>query len=175
LVVKSSAVKDDNPEIVAARGRGTTVIRRAEMLAELMRLKYGIAVAGTHGKTTTTSLVGTILTEAGLDPTVIVGGRLRVSGTGARLGKSWYLVAEADEFDRSFLRLQPVLAVVTTVDVDHLDTYRDLGDIAAPCEHFAGTVPFFGKIITCLDDANVQALLPRLAGRRVLTYGFSPQ
>ncbi|HEV8631954.1 MAG TPA: UDP-N-acetylmuramate--L-alanine ligase [Thermoanaerobaculia bacterium] len=175
LVVRSSAIKDDNVELAAARDRGITIVRRAEMLAELMRLKYGIAVAGTHGKTTTTSLVGTILTEAGLDPTVIVGGRLRVSGTGARLGKSWYLVAEADEFDRSFLRLQPVLAVITNIDVDHLDTYKDLADIEAAFEQFAGTVPFFGQVITCLDDANVQALLPRLAGRRVLTYGFSPQ
>jgi UDP-N-acetylmuramate--alanine ligase len=175
LVVRSSAIKDDNPELVAARARGITVIRRAEMLAELMRLKYGIAVAGTHGKTTTTSLVGTILTEAGLDPTVIVGGRLRVSGTGARLGKSWYLVAEADEFDRSFLRLQPVLAVITTIDVDHLDTYKDLADIEAAFAQFADTVPFFGQVITCLDDPNVQSLLPKLAGRRVLTYGFSPQ
>ena len=175
LVVRSSAIKDDNPEIGAARARGITVIRRAEMLAELMRLKYGIAVAGTHGKTTTTSLVGTMLTEAGLDPTVIVGGRLRVSGTGARLGKSWYLVAEADEFDRSFLRLQPVLAVITTIDVDHLDTYRDLADIEAAFAQFADTVPFFGQVITCLDDKNVQTLLPKLAGRRVLTYGFSPQ
>jgi UDP-N-acetylmuramate--alanine ligase len=175
LVVRSSAIKDDNVELVTARARGITVVRRAEMLAELMRLKYGIAVAGTHGKTTTTSLVGTILTEAGLDPTVIVGGRLRVSGTGARLGKSWYLVAEADEFDRSFLRLQPVLAVITTIDVDHLDTYRDLADIEAAFAQFADTVPFFGQVITCLDDPNVQTLLPRLAGRRVLTYGFSPQ
>jgi len=140
-----------------------------------MRLKYGIAVAGTHGKTTTTSLVGTILTEAGLDPTVIVGGRLRVSGTGARLGKSRYMVVEADEFDRSFLRLQPVLAVITTIDVDHLDTYKDLADIEAAFLQFADSVPFFGQVITCLDDANVQALLPKLAGRRVMTYGFSPQ
>ena len=175
LVVRSSAIHDDNPEIGAARARGITVIRRAEMLAELMRLKYGIAVAGTHGKTTTTSLVGTILTEANLDPTVIVGGRLRVSGTGARLGKSMYMVVEADEFDRSFLRLQPVLAVITTIDVDHLDTYKDLADIEAAFAQFADTVPFFGQVITCLDDKNVQTLLPKLAGRRVLTYGFSPQ
>jgi UDP-N-acetylmuramate--alanine ligase len=175
LVVRSSAIREDNPEVVAARRRGITVIRRAEMLAELMRLKYGIAIAGTHGKTTTTSLVGTILTEAGLDPTVIVGGRLRVSGTGARLGKSTYLVAEADEFDRSFLRLAPILAVITTIDVDHLDTYRDLDDIRDAFAQFAGSVPFFGQVITCLDDPNVQALLPRLAERRVVTYGFSPQ
>jgi UDP-N-acetylmuramate--alanine ligase len=175
LVVKSSAIKDENPEVAAARARGITVVRRAEMLAELMRLKYGIAVAGTHGKTTTTSLVGTMLTEAGLDPTVIVGGRLRVSGTGARLGGSQYLVAEADEFDRSFLRLQPVLAVITTIDVDHLDTYRDLADILDAFAQFADSIPFFGQIITCLDDPNVQVLLPRLSGRRVVTYGFSPQ
>jgi UDP-N-acetylmuramate--alanine ligase len=175
LVVRSSAVRDENPEIVAARKRGITIVRRAEMLAELMRLKYGIAIAGTHGKTTTTSLVGTMLTEAGLDPTVIVGGRLRVSGTGARIGKSLYLVAEADEFDRSFLRLQPVLAVVTTIDVDHLDTYKDLDDIRAAFLQFASSVPFFGQVITCLDDANVQGLLPLLRDRRVVTYGFSPQ
>jgi UDP-N-acetylmuramate--alanine ligase len=175
LVVRSSAIREDNPEVQAARRRGITVIRRAEMLAELMRLKYGIAIAGTHGKTTTTSLVGTILTEAGLDPTVIVGGRLRVSGTGARLGRSRYLVAEADEFDRSFLRLQPVLAVITNVDADHLDTYRDLDDIRAAFRQFADSVPFFGQVITCLDDPNVQGLLPALAERRVVTYGFSPQ
>ena len=174
-LVYSTAVKPDNPEMVAARERGIPLVRRAEMLAELMRLKYGIAIAGTHGKTTTTSLVGTMLTEAGLDPTVIVGGRLRVSGTGARLGKSMYLVAEADEFDRSFLRLSPILAVVTTIDVDHLDTYRDLDDIRAAFAQFAGSVPFFGQVITCLDDPNVQTLLPQLSGRRVVTYGFSPQ
>jgi UDP-N-acetylmuramate--alanine ligase len=175
LVVRSSAVKDDNPEIAAAHRHGITVIRRAEMLAELMRLKYGIAIAGTHGKTTTTSLVGTLLTDAGLDPTVIVGGRLRVSGTGARLGKSQYLVVEADEFDRSFLKLQPVLAVVTTIDVDHLDTYKDLDDIRGAFAQFTCSVPFFGQVITCLDDPNVQLLLPQLRDRRVVTYGFSPQ
>ena len=122
LLVVSSAIDPENAEVVAARARGITVVRRAEMLAELMRLKYGIAVAGTHGKTTTTSLVGAILVEAGLDPTVIVGGRLRVSGTGARLGASDYLVVEADEFDRSFLSLAPIVAVVTSIDRDHLDT-----------------------------------------------------
>ena len=132
LVVVSSAIAGANPEVVEARRRGVTVVRRAEMLAELMRLKYGIAVAGTHGKTTTTSLVGAILTEAGLDPTVIVGGRLRVSGTGARLGNSDYMVVEADEFDRSFLSLSPVLAVITNVDRDHLDTYADLAALNSP-------------------------------------------
>ena len=175
LVVISSAVADANPEVEAARLRGIPVVRRAEMLGELMRLKYGIAVAGTHGKTTTTSLVGTVLTEAALDPTVIVGGRLRLSGTGARLGRSQYLVAEADEFDRSFLRLTPVIAVVTTIDRDHLDTYRDLGEIADAFVSFAGRVPFFGRVIVCLDDPQVRQILPRLADRRIVTYGFSPQ
>ncbi|MCP4202147.1 MAG: UDP-N-acetylmuramate--L-alanine ligase [bacterium] len=174
LVVVSSAVDETNVEVRGARERGLTIVRRAEMLAELMRLKYGIAVAGTHGKTTTTSLIGTLLTEAGLDPTVIVGGRLRVTGTGARLGRSEYLVAEADEFDRSFLRLQPILAVVTSIDTDHLDTYRDLDDICDAFVRFASKVPFFGELIVCLDDPNVRGVLPRLSDRRTLTYGFSP-
>ena len=172
LVVVSSAIAAVNPEVAAARARGITVVRRAEMLAELMRLKYGVAVAGTHGKTTTTSLTGALLTEAGLDPTVIVGGRLRVSGTGARLGSSDYMVVEADEFDRSFLSLAPILAVVTSIDVDHLDTYRDLDEIRDAFVAFASRVPFFGQVIACADDANVAALLPRLADRRVLTYGL---
>lgn len=175
LVVISSAVGEDNEEVQAARRRGVPVIRRAEMLAELMRLKYGIAIAGTHGKTTTTSLVGTLLTEAGLDPTVIVGGRLRVSGTGARLGKSDYLVVEADEFDRSFLRLQPIVAVITSIDLDHLDTYRDLEDIQDAFVNFASRVPFFGQAIVCLDDPRIQAILPLLADRRIVTYGLSRQ
>ncbi len=176
LVVKSSAIADDNAEILAARERGITVVRRAEMLGELMRLKYGIAVAGTHGKTTTTSLIGTLLTECGLDPTVIVGGRMRVSGTGARIGKSEYLVAEADEFDRSFLRLMPILAIVTSIDRDHLDTYDDLAAIREAFVDFAGRVPFFGQIILCLDDPNIQKILPRLTrDHRVVTYGLSPQ
>ena len=175
LVVRSSAVSRENPEIQAARARGIPVVRRAEMLAELMRLKYGIAVAGTHGKTTTTSLVSALLVEAGLDPTVIVGGRLRASGTGARIGKSDYLVAEADEFDRSFLRLQPVVAVVTNIDRDHLDTYRDLDDIQEAFVNFASRVPFFGQAILCLDDPNIQRVLPRLVDHRVVTYGLTPQ
>jgi UDP-N-acetylmuramate--alanine ligase len=176
LLVKSSAVRDDNPEIRAAAERGLTVVRRAEMLGELMRLKYGIAVAGTHGKTTTTSLIGTLLTEAGLDPTVIVGGRMRVSGTGARVGRSEYLVAEADEYDRSFLRLMPILAVVTSIDTDHLDTYGDFAAVRDAFVEFATRVPFFGQIIVCLDDVNVQEVLPRLLpGHRVVTYGFTPQ
>ncbi|MEM9290868.1 MAG: UDP-N-acetylmuramate--L-alanine ligase [Acidobacteriota bacterium] len=175
LVVISSAVPQENPEVVEARRRGITVVRRAEMLAELMRLKYGIAVAGTHGKTTTTSLVGWTLTEVGQDPTVIVGGRLRVSGTGARMGKSHLLVAEADEFDRSFLRLAPIVAVVTSIDRDHLDTYRDLDEIQDAFVEFAGRAPFFGRVIMCLDDPNIQQILPRLEDRRILTYGLSPQ
>jgi UDP-N-acetylmuramate--alanine ligase len=175
LVVVSSAIAERNPEVEAARERGIPVVRRAEMLAELMRLKYGIAVAGTHGKTTTTSLVGAVLTEAGLDPTVIVGGRLRLLGTGARLGKSEYLIAEADEFDRSFLRLTPVVAVITNIDRDHLDTYGNLEEIREAFVTFANRAPFFGRVIVCLDDVNVQQILPRLADRRVVTYGFSPQ
>ncbi len=175
LVVISSAVSMDNPEVQAAAQSNITIVRRAEMLGELMRLKYGVAVAGTHGKTTTTSLVGAVLTEAGLDPTVIVGGRLRVSGTGARLGKSEYLVAEADEFDRSFLRLQPIIGVVTSIDEDHLDTYGNLGAIKKAFLEFVGKVPFFGQAILCLDDPNIQEMLPRLVGRRVVTYGLSPQ
>jgi UDP-N-acetylmuramate--alanine ligase len=175
LVVISSAVAEENPEVKEAHRRGITVVRRAEMLGELMRLKYGIAVAGTHGKTTTTSVVGTVLTEAGFDPTVIVGGRLRLLGTGARLGKSEYLVAEADEFDRSFLRLTPVVAVVTTIDRDHLDTYRDLAAIQDAFVDFANRVPFFGRLILCIDDPNIQHILPRVSERRVITYGFTPQ
>jgi len=174
LVVVSSAIAAANAEVLTARAKGITVVRRAEMLAELMRLKYGIAVAGTHGKTTTTSLVGALLTEAGLDPTVIVGGRLRVSGTGARLGRSDYMVVEADEFDRSFLSLMPIVAVVTNVDVDHLDTYGGLDDIRDAFATFASRVPFFGQVLLCADDANAASLLPRLADRRVVTYGLDP-
>jgi len=175
LVVVSSAVPTDNPERLAAQQQGIPVVRRAEMLGELMRMKYGIAVAGTHGKTTTTSLVGALMTETGFDPTVIVGGRLRVSGTGARLGRSEYLVAEADEYDRSFLRLQPIIAIITSIDRDHLDTYADLAEIEQAFMSFADKVPFFGQVILCLDDENIQRLLPRLADHRVVTYGMSPQ
>lgn len=175
LLVTSSAIAALNPEVQEAKRRGITVVRRAEMLAELMRLKYGIAVAGTHGKTTTTSLVGAIMTEAALDPTVIVGGRLRVSGTGARLGNSDYMVVEADEFDRSFLSLFPILAVITSIDRDHLDTYQDLDAIRDAFVAFANRIPFFGQVIVCADDPNVSALLPRLAERRVTTYGLGEE
>ncbi|MDX1382602.1 MAG: UDP-N-acetylmuramate--L-alanine ligase [Thermoanaerobaculia bacterium] len=172
IVVISSAVPPDNPEVVAAREAGIPIVRRAEMLAEMMRLKYGIAVAGSHGKTTTTSLVGLLLTEGGLDPTVIVGGRLRVTGTGARHGRSDYLVAEADEYDRSFLRLAPIIAVLTCIDVEHLDTYRDLGEIREAFLTFAQKVPCFGQVIACTDDANVRGILPELSDHRVVGYGL---
>ena len=175
LLVTSSAIAAANPEVIEAKRRGIAVVRRAEMLAELMRMKYGIAVAGTHGKTTTTSLVGAIMTEAGLDPTVIVGGRLRVSGTGARLGNSDFMVVEADEFDRSFLSLFPILAVITSIDRDHLDTYHDLDAIRDAFVAFASRVPFFGQVIVCADDPNVAALLPRLADRRLTTYGLGEE
>ena len=172
LVVVSSAIRPDNPEVQEARLRGVTVIRRAEMLGELMRLEYGIAIAGTHGKTTTTSMIGTVLTDSGLDPTVLVGGRLRLGGTGARLGRSDLMVVEADEYDRSFLSLYPVVAVVTTIDVDHLDTYDDLDDIMEAFAQFVCRVPFFGCAALCVDDPNVRRLLPRLEGSRAVTYGF---
>ena len=174
LVVISSAISEGNPEVGAARSRGIPVIRRAEMLAEIMRLKQGIAVAGTHGKTTTTSLAGLVLTEAGFDPTIVVGGRVRILGTNARLGKGEYLVAEADEYDRSFLELTPVVAVITNVEADHLDTYRDLSDILDAFATFANRVPFYGAVVACLDDAGVRKILPRIK-RRVVTYGESAE
>jgi UDP-N-acetylmuramate--alanine ligase len=174
LVVISSAISEGNPEVGAARRRGIPVIRRAEMLAEIMRLKQGVAVAGTHGKTTTTSLAGLVLTEAGFDPTIVVGGRVRILGTNARLGKGEYLVAEADEYDRSFLELTPVVAVITNVEADHLDTYRDLSDILDAFATFANRVPFYGAVVACLDDAGVRKILPRIK-RRVVTYGESPE
>ena len=174
LLVTSSAVSDSNPEVEAALERGVPVIRRAEMLAEIMRLKQGIAIAGTHGKTTTTSLAGMVLTEAGLDPTIVVGGRVRILGTNARLGKGDFLVAEADEFDRSFLKLTPVVAVVTNIEADHLDCYKDLDDILDSFAIFANRVPFYGAVIACADDAGVQRILP-LVKRRVVTYGVSDE
>jgi UDP-N-acetylmuramate--alanine ligase len=174
LVVISSAVDDSNPEVAAARERGIPVIRRAQMLGQIMRLKQGIAIAGTHGKTTTTSLVGMILTEAGFDPTIVVGGRVRILGTNARLGRGDFLVAEADEYDRSFLELTPDVAVITNVEADHLDCYRDLADIVDAFVLFANRVPFYGAVIACLDDPGVGAVLPRVE-KRVVTYGESPQ
>jgi UDP-N-acetylmuramate--alanine ligase len=173
LVVISSAVSESSPEVAAARGRGIPVIRRAEMLGEIMRLKQGVAVAGTHGKTTTTSLTGMVLTEAGFDPTIVVGGQVHILGTNARLGRGEYLVAEADEFDRSFLELTPVVAVITNIEADHLDTYKDLGEIHEAFAAFANRVPFFGAVIACADDPGVREILPRIK-RRAVTYGFSP-
>ena len=176
VVVYSSAVAEDNPELVAARIAGVPVIKRAEMLAEVMRVKTGIAIAGSHGKTTTTSMTGSILQAAGLDPTIVVGGRVRAMGTNACLGKGEYLVAEADEFDRSFLRLRPIVAVVNNIDLEHLDTYRDLADLKASFTEFASTVPFFGAALLGLDDPNVQEIRPLLASRvRVGTFGLTPQ
>jgi UDP-N-acetylmuramate--alanine ligase len=174
VVVTSSAVPANNPEVEAARRRGIPVIRRAEMLGEISRLKWGIAVAGTHGKTTTTSLTGFVLTRAGLDPTVVVGGRMHFLGAHARLGRSEYLVCEADEFDRSFLALSPVLALITTVEAEHLDTYGSVDVMEEAFVTFANRVPFYGATIACLDDPGVRRLLPRFT-RRTVTYGLSPQ
>ena len=169
----SSAVAESNAEVAAARARGIPVIRRAEMLGEIMRLKQGVAVAGTHGKTTTTSLTGMVLTEAGFDPTIVVGGQVHILGTNARLGRGDYLVAEADEYDRSFLELTPVVAVITNIEADHLDTYRDLSEIRDAFAAFANSVPFFGAVVACADDPGVREILPRIK-RRVVTYGEPP-
>jgi UDP-N-acetylmuramate--alanine ligase len=174
VVVTSTAVDARNPEVTEARRRGIPVIPRAEMLAELMRLKYGVAVAGSHGKTTTTSMVALVLDRGALDPTVVVGGRLGVLGSGARLGRGDFMVAEADESDRSFLKLTPTVAVVTNIDREHLDTYRDLADIQEAFLGFVNKVPFYGVVVLCLDDPPAQDILPRVE-RRVLTYGLSHQ
>src|SRR3979409_649114 len=174
VVVTSSAVKADNPEVVEAHKCKIPVIPRAEMLAELMRLKYGIAVAGAHGKTTTTSMVASVLASAHLDPTFVVGGRVNQAGTTARLGKGEYFVVEADESDRSFLMLAPVVAVVTTIDREHLDQYTSLQDIQGAFIQFVNRVPFYGAAILCLDEPNVQAIIPSVK-RPIITYGTSSQ
>ena len=171
VVVKSSAVGEENPEVLAARTKGVPVIPRAEMLAELMRLRTGIAIAGAHGKTTTTSLTAAIFDAAGLDPTVIIGGRLNAYGANARLGQGEYLIAEADESDGSFLCLLPIVNVVTNVDLDHLDYYPDLAAIDEAFVAFMNQVPFYGRNIVCGDDPGVRRLLPRIK-RPVTTYGF---
>ena len=171
VVVYSSAVARDNVEVQTARQRGVPVIGRAEMLAELMRLKYGIAIAGTHGKTTTTSMVAAVLGAGGFDPTVVVGGRVHGLGANARLGQGEFLVAEADESDGSFLKLSPTIAVVTTVDAEHLDHYADLDAIVAAFLTFVNKVPFYGAAVVCLDDLNVQRMIPRI-DKRVVTYGL---
>ena len=174
VVVYSSAVRPDNPELVAARSLKIPVIPRAEMLGELMRLKFAIAVAGAHGKTTTTSLVSTLLAQAGLDPTIVVGGRVLAMGTHAKLGTGQYLVAEADESDGSFLRLPPTIAIITNIDAEHLDHYKNIGEIADAFVQFANKVPFYGSAIVCLDDPQVQAIIPRLE-KRTVTYGLVTQ
>jgi UDP-N-acetylmuramate--alanine ligase len=174
VVVTSSAVSPANPEVLEAHARKVPVIQRAEMLAELMRLKYGIAIAGMHGKTTTTSMVAAVLTAGGLDPTVVVGGRVDALGSNARLGTTQFLVAEADESDRSFLKLSPILAVITNLDREHMDCYRDMADIEDAFLEFIGRVPFYGAVTACIDNPLLKAILPR-ARRRVLTYGMSPE
>jgi UDP-N-acetylmuramate--alanine ligase len=175
VVVYSSAVTLDNVEIQEALRRKIPVIKRSEMLAELMRLRYGIGIAGTHGKTTTTSMVGLVLLEAGFDPTVIVGGKLSgLGGTNARLGKGEFIVVEADEFDRSFLQLTPVIAAITTLEKEHLDIYKDLDDIKAAFVEFANKVPFYGFVVLCLDEEGLREILPQI-NRKVITYGTSAQ
>ena len=170
VVVTSSAIVRDNPEVAEARRLHLPVIQRAEMLAELMRLKYGIAIAGMHGKTTTTSMVAAVLGAGGLDPTVVVGGRVDSLGSNARLGTSQYLVAEADESDRSFLKLSPILSVVTNIDREHMDCYRDMDDVQNTFVEFMDKVPFYGTVVACTDNEALRNLLPRVQ-RRVLTYG----
>jgi UDP-N-acetylmuramate--alanine ligase len=175
-LVYSSAVSLDNPEIREAQRRKLPIIRRAEMLAEVMRLKYGIGIAGTHGKTTTTSMIGLVLMEGGLDPTVIVGGKLSgLGGTNARLGKGEFIVVEADEFDRSFLSITPTIAVLTTLETDHLDCYRDLEDIKDAFVQFASKVPFYGFIVLCLDEPALQDIIPHINKKKIVTYGMNPQ
>src|SRR5579872_7259102 len=174
-LVVSSAVDEQNPEVIEARRLQIPVIPRGELLAELMRLKYGIAVAGSHGKTTTTSMTATILNYAGLDPTVVVGGRVgTMGGSNARVGKSDFLVVESDESDGSFLKLAPIIAVVTNIDREHLDHYASLDDIRAAFIEFVNKVPFYGAVIVCLDDENVQGILPSIR-RRTITYGTTAQ
>ena len=172
LLVRSSAIEDENPELVAARDNHVPIVPRAQMLAELMRLRLGIAVAGTHGKTTTTSLVASVLAEGGLDPTYVIGGRLNASGANARLGEGRYLVAEADESDASFLLLQPVMAVVTNIDADHLDTYGgDVEVLKNTFVEFLHHLPFYGRAIVCLDDDGVKEVLPQIT-KPLVTYGI---
>jgi UDP-N-acetylmuramate--alanine ligase len=175
VVVTSTAVASHNPEVLAARAAGIPVVPRAVMLAELMRLKRGIAVAGTHGKTTTTSLVASVLAQAGLDPTFVIGGRLNAAGANAGLGQGEFLVAEADESDASFLNLLPVMAVVTNIDADHMDTYgHDIAKLKQAFIEFVQRLPFYGSAVVCVDDANVREIMP-LISRPILTYGLSEQ
>jgi UDP-N-acetylmuramate--alanine ligase len=175
VVVTSSAIRKDNPEVMAASEAGIPVIQRAEMLAELMRLKkYGIAIAGSHGKTSTTSMVSWMMTEAGLDPTIVVGGKVDSLGGNAKLGQGDFLVAEADESDGSFLKLSPFLDVVTNIDLEHMDYYDDINHIKATFLEFIERIPFYGAVILCLDDANVADILPEIKKRKI-TYGLTSQ
>ncbi|MBP7118003.1 MAG: UDP-N-acetylmuramate--L-alanine ligase [Candidatus Cloacimonetes bacterium] len=174
VVVKSSAVKDDNPEIVAAKSMKIPVIRRAEMLAEITRMSFSIGISGTHGKTTSTSMAGLVLEAAGLDPTIIVGGKVKNFGSNNVMGSGKYIVVEADEYDHSFLSLTPCIAGITNVDEDHLDCYRNLDDIKGAFIEYANKVPFFGSVIACLDDPGVQAILPHI-NKKIVTYGLSRQ
>jgi UDP-N-acetylmuramate--alanine ligase len=174
VVVISSAVHDDNPEVIEARRLHVPVIPRAEMLAELMRMKYGIAIAGTHGKTTTTSMAASILGHAGIDPTIVIGGKLNAIGTNAQLGQGKFLVAEADESDGSFLVLSPTIAVVTNIDADHLDHYSGIEEIRETFVEFINKVPFYGLAVLCLDDRNIREILPQVK-KRYTTYGLSSQ
>lgn len=174
VVVTSTAIRDRNPEVEAAHKRLVPVIPRAEMLAELMRMKYGIAVAGSHGKTTTTSMIATVLSYGGIDPTVVIGGRLDSLGSNAKLGQGKFLVAEADESDGSFLQLSPTIAVVTNIDAEHLDFYRDLDEIKESFVSFINKIPFFGRAVLCLDDENIQSLIPQVK-KRFITYGLNFQ
>ena len=175
VLVYSSAVSIDNPEVQAAIEKKIPIIKRSEMLAECMRMQYGIGIAGTHGKTTTTSMVGLILTAGNIDPTIIVGGRLSgLGGTNARLGKGDFIVVEADEFDRTFLKLTPTIAALTTLEREHLDTYKDLEDIKSAFIEFANKVPFYGFVVLCLDEPALQDILPEI-NKKVLTYGLTSQ
>jgi UDP-N-acetylmuramate--alanine ligase len=173
VVVYSSAVRPDNPEVAEASRRRIPVIPRAEMLAELMRLRFGIAVAGAHGKTSTTSMVALVLERAGLDPTAVIGGRLSAFGSNARLGRGEYMVAEADESDRSFLKLSPSIAVITNIDREHMDAYGSFADLQQAFIDFANKVPFYGAVVACADDAELCAVMPKFK-RRVITYGMNP-
>jgi UDP-N-acetylmuramate--alanine ligase len=175
VIVISSAVKRDNPEVLAARARLIPVVRRAEMLGELMRLKWSIAIAGTHGKTTTTSMVGALLDTAQLDPTVINGGIINAYGTNARLGAGDWMVVEADESDGTFVKLPATIAVVTNIDPEHLDFYGDFAAVQQAFESFVGNIPFYGFAALCIDHPVVQSMIPRVAERRIVTYGMSPQ
>ena len=175
VLVYSSAVVIDNPEVQAAIERKIPIIKRSEMLAECMRMKYGIGIAGTHGKTTTTSMVGLTLTEGGIDPTIIVGGKLSgLGGTNARLGDGEFIVVEADEFDRTFLKLTPTIAAITTLESEHLDTYKDLDDIKSAFIEFANKVPFYGFVVLCMDEPALQDIIPYI-NKKVLTYGLTTQ